>query len=118
MAVVNIFASITIAGTCFLTASMYAITVKAAWAAGLADDMPDFTMEQAASRVSDTVLALGNSALGLAVILLSGLMTTAFNLGGLPWLLTHVSYYARHMRTSDLTAAGVCSWLRWNGFSR
>ena len=100
MAVVNIFASITISGICFLTANMYTITVRAAWFAGLAEDMPHLTLEQAASRVRDMILALGNSTSGLAVILLSGLTTTAFNLGGISWLLTHVSNFSPNFTTS------------------
>jgi hypothetical protein len=89
MALVQLFFSVTIVGMCYLTSSMYALSVKANWHE-LTELHDTFTREQAMARVQATIMGLGSSALGLAVILWSGLTTTAFKLGGMPWLLTHL----------------------------
>jgi len=89
MAMVNTFISFTIVGVSYITADSYAITLKADWET-LSKDIPDMSVEQAMSRISGTVNGLGDSAAGLISVLGSGIVASAYDLGGMSWLLTHV----------------------------
>jgi len=87
-AMVNGFISATMVAISWLTASMYAIHVKANWAT-LQHEMPGMDMDMAMKRVTMSISSIGDSAAGLFVILSSGISTAAFNLGGLNWLIVH-----------------------------
>ena len=88
-AMVNGFISATMVAISYLTASMYAIHVKANWDT-LQYEMPGMSMEMAMKRASMSISGLGDSAAGLFVILSSGITTAAYNLGGMSWLIVHV----------------------------
>jgi Ca2+-binding EF-hand superfamily protein len=89
LSMVNGFLSLIIVGISWLTAPMYAVDVKAKWA-DLSASMPDFSMEDAMARVSGVVSGLGDSCTGMFVILVSGLMTASYDLGGISYLVTKV----------------------------
>eukprot|EP01047_Picozoa_sp_COSAG01_P048014 COSAG01_NODE_4638_length_4859_cov_7.638967_4_plen_297_part_01 len=89
LAMINGFLALIIVGISWLTASMYAVEVKAKWAE-LSVSMPGLSMENAMSRVTGVVSGLGDSCAGLFVILASGVTTAAYDLGGLSWLVVHV----------------------------
>jgi Ca2+-binding EF-hand superfamily protein len=85
----NMFIAMAIAGMSYVTATMYAIQVRANWDE-MSLEMPDYTMDQAIAKVEATVNGLGDSAMGLITILGASISATAFNLGGMSWLLTNL----------------------------
>ena len=108
-AVINGSISVAMVAVSYLTAGMYSVRVKANWEPcpdsplclnangtlpecdeSLCAKMPDMDMGMAMERVTLSISGLGDSAMGLVVILASGITTAAYDLGGMSWLLVQL----------------------------